>query len=384
MGVQKQYYEDCHLKTFSSVVTGCTQAEKGYLVTLEATAFYPEGGGHPWDLGTLNDARVLCVQESGDQILHLCDRPLAVGTTVNGAIDWSRRFDLMQQHSGEHIVSGIIHRLFGLHNVGFHIGAELVTIDFDGILTPEDLSRIEEEANRFVWENIPVRVWIPTPKELPKVSYRSKKSLNWPVRIVEIPGADTCACCGIHVASTGEIGLIKLFSCVKFHQGVRIEMACGSRALAILNRAFDQNRQVSQAFSAKQEETGAAARRMNEMLAEEKFRSTGLEKRLFAAIAASLSGTGNVLYQEEGLTPGSVRALADAIGSTCGGIAAVVSGSSFCLMGKTDDTTALGKELTSQLGGKGGGKPGCFQGSIACTAQEISAFFRSKNFTHPL
>ena len=381
MGVQKQFYEDCHLKTFSSVVTGCTQTEQGYWITLKATAFYPEGGGQPCDLGTLNNARVLDVQESEDQILHLCDRPLIVGAEVNGIIDWQRRFDLMQQHSGEHIVSGIIHRLFGLHNTGFHIGAELVTIDFDGILTHDDLARVEQEANRFVWENIPVRVWTPSPEQLPAVSYRSKKALPWPVRIVEIPGADTCACCGIHVASTGEIGLIKLFSCVKFHQGVRIEMACGSRALTILNRAFDQNRQVSQAFSAKIEETGAAARRMNEMLAGEKFRSIGLEKRLFTLIADSFSEKGNVFYQEEGLAPGSVRALADAIGNTCGGIAAVVSGSSFCLVSKTGDTTALGKDITAQLGGRGGGKPGCFQGSIPCSAEDVLAFFRSKNFT---
>lgn len=381
MGVQKLYYEDCHLKTFTSVVTGCTQTEKGYWISLEATAFYPEGGGQPCDLGKLNDARVLDVRESEDQILHLCDRPLTVGAAVQGIIDWQRRFDLMQQHSGEHIVSGIIHRLFGLRNTGFHIGAELVTVDFDGVLTHEDLSLVEQEANRFVWENIPVQIWTPPPEQLSAIAYRCKKQLIGPVRIVQIPGADTCACCGIHVASTGEIGLIKLFSCVKFHQGVRIEIACGSRALTILNRSFDQNRQVSQAFSVKQEETGAAARRMNQLLSEEKYRCAVLEKRLFSTIAASFSGKGNVLYQENGLTPGAVRALADAIANTCGGIGAVVSGSSFCLVSKDGDTGALGKEITALLGGRGGGKPGCFQGSITCSTEELSAFFRSKNFT---
>ena len=273
METKKLYYGDCHLREFSATVLACTETDKGYQVILDATAFYPEGGGQDCDLGSLGTAQVLDVQEQGESVIHLCDAPLPVGASVVGKIDWERRFDLMQQHSGEHILSGLIHAAFGYHNVGFHVGKDTMEVDFDGPIPTEALAQLEAEANRAVWENLPIRCWYPSPEALPQVSYRTKKALPWPVRIVEVPGYDTCACCGVHVASTGEIGLIKILSCVKFHQGVRLEMLCGRRAYRHLCQAYDQNRQVSQAFSAKLMETGAAARRINEQLAAEKFRA---------------------------------------------------------------------------------------------------------------
>lgn len=380
METRKLYYENCHQKTFTATVTGCSQTEKGWAVTLDATAFYPAGGGQACDLGTLDDARVTDVREQGEEVIHLCDHPLVVGTQVTGNIDWQRRFDLMQQHTGEHIVSGIIHRLLGFHNVGFHMGAELVTIDFDGPIPPDALAQIEKEANEAVWQNLPIRCWYPSQEELPSVTYRSKRALPWPVRIVEVPGFDTCACCGVHVAATGEVGLIKLFSCVKFHEGVRIEMACGGRALDILSRIFEQNRLVSQAFSAKLMETGAAAQRMNETLAAEKFRAAGLEKKVFAAIAAGYAGKENVLHFEPDLSPAGVRELADSIGQVCAGIAAVFSGSdsigyNMCLISRTADVRPLGAQLTKALNGRGGGKPGAFQGSVKATREQIENGF---------
>ena len=380
MEVRKLYYEDCHLQSFTATVLSCEQTDKGWAITLDQTAFYPEGGGQACDLGFLGNAKVLDVREKNDQILHFCDRPAAVGETVDCAIDYRRRFDLMQQHTGEHIVSGIIHRLFGYHNVGFHIGAELVTIDFDGPIPANALENIEKEANLAVWSNLPVRCWYPSEKELPEVTYRAKRALPWPVRIVEVPGFDTCACCGVHVAATGEIGMIKLFSCVKFHEGVRIEMACGGRALDMLTRVYEQNRLVSQAFSAKILETGVAAQRMNEALSAEKFRSAGLEKQLFARIAAGYADQENVLHFETGLAPVSVRELADAIASNCSGIAAVFSGDDnsgyhMCLVSRNADVRPLGKKLTETLGGRGGGKPEAFQGNLKATCAQIREFF---------
>ena len=260
---RKLYYEDCHLSRFSAQVTSCEESEKGWLVTLDATAFYPEGGGQACDLGKLGVAQVTDVRERGEEIVHRCSAPLEVGTVVEGSIDFDRRFDLMQQHTGEHIVSGIIHRRYGYHNVGFHMGANLTEIDFDGVIPPEDLPSIEMEANEALWKNLTVKCWYPAEEELPNVFYRTKKALPWPVRIVQVPGYDSCACCGVHVSQTGEVGLVKLVSIMSFRGGSRMEMACGKRALNILNHAFDQNRQVSQAFSAKITETGAAARKMN-------------------------------------------------------------------------------------------------------------------------
>ena len=381
MEVRKLYYEDCMIREFTATVTGCEKADKGYLVTLDATAFYPEGGGQACDLGTLNDATVSDVQEKGEEVVHLCDRPLTVGSTVTGKIDWDRRFDLMQQHAGEHILSGLIHKRFGYHNSGFHVGKEVMEVDFDGPIPADALAELEAEANRAVWEDIGVKCWIPDPEELKQVTYRTKRELPWPVRIVQFPGYDSCACCGIHVARTGQIGLIKILSCTKFHQGVRLEMVCGKRAYDYMCKVYEQNRQVSQIFSSKILETGGAAQRINQQLSAEKFRSAGLEKQVFSAIATGYAGKGDVLYFADSLTPAGVRDLADAISETCGGIAAVFSGSdgafNMCLCSKEGDVRPLGADLTGKYSGRGGGKPGAFQGSLKATRQEITSYFQN-------
>ena len=379
---RKLYYEDCHLAVFSATVTGCEPCEKGFAVMLDATAFYPEGGGQACDLGTLNGISVRDVQERGEEIIHLCDAPLEVGTQVEGAIDYDRRFDLMQQHTGEHIVSGIIHARYGYHNVGFHMGANFTEIDFDGVIPAEDLEKIEAEANGALWKNLAVNCWYPSEEELPNVFYRTKRALPWPVRIVQVPGYDSCACCGVHVARTGEVGLVKLFSMTGLRGGSRIEMACGKRALELLNQVYRQNTQVSQAFSAKIFETGAAAKRMNEALAAEKFRTATLQRKLFAITAESYVNFGNVLHFEEGLEPALVRELADGVAGVCGGRAAVFSGSdesgySYCLATREGDLRAFGKEMNTALKGRGGGKPNFLQGNVKATKAEIEKFFEN-------
>lgn len=380
METLRLYYEDCNMKSFLATVIDCEQTEKGYLIRLDRTAFYPEGGGQPCDLGKLGDVRVLDVREKGESILHLCDGPLEVGRKVMGMLDWDRRLDLMQQHAGEHIVSGVIHQMFSAHNVGFHMGSDVITIDFDVAIPAHQLPAIEERANTAVFQNLPIRCWYPTPEELPGVTYRSKKELPWPVRIVEIPGYDRCACCGVHVAQTGQIGIIKLLSCVKFHQGVRIEMVCGGRALRLFSEILEQNRQVSQAFSAKLLETGEAARRMNDQLAAEKFRVAALQRQLFDKIAADYQAMGDVVRFQQDLEPLAVRELADRIAMACGGTAAVFSGTdetgySVCLVNRSGDVKALGQAMNAALNGRGGGKPGFFQGSVKATREAIEAFF---------
>ena len=384
MEIRKLYYENCLLREFTAVVQSCVETKNGYEIILDSTVFYPEGGGQPCDFGTLEDAKVLDVREREETVVHLCDKPLPVGKQVVGKLDWDRRLDLMQQHSGEHIVSGIINRKFGAHNVGFHMGAETVTIDFDCFIPAEALAQIEKEANDAIYENIPVNCWYPPQEELPNVLYRSKKALNWPVRIVEVPGYDRCACCGVHVAHTGQIGIIKLLSCIKFHQGVRIEMLCGARAFSYLSRIYEQNRLVSQTFSAKPLETGAAAQRMNETLAAEKFRATNLERQVFDGIAQGYAGKGNVLHFAELATPGTVRELADRIAGRCGGTAAVFSGNdkdgyNLCLVDHTSSVAELGKKINENLDGRGGGKPGFFQGSAKASKDNIETFFVKLN-----
>ena len=383
MEVRKLYYEDSHLKTFTAVVTGCTEAKGGWAVTLDATAFYPTGGGQECDLGVLGEANVLDVKEQGENIIHLCDRALEVGSTVVGTIDWERRFDHMQQHSGEHLVMGQIYQKFGYHNVGFHMGGHLVTIDLDGPVTWEDLMEIEARTNAIICQNIPVKTWYPAPEELLGVKYRSKKALPWPVRIVEFGNEDVCACCGTHVKYTGEIGLVKFVSCIKFKEGVRIELASGKRAMDLYRDIFEQNRQVSQVFSAKILETGAAAQKFNEMLLQEKYRTVGLQRKIFAAIAQTYAGQERTVHFEEALQPGQVRELADAIAEKAQ-TAIVLSGSdetgyAICIISKTADTRELGKAVNAALNGRGGGKPGAFQGSVKATRAQIEAFFLQTN-----
>ena len=380
METRKLYYEDSHLREFSAEVLSCEPGKQGFEIVLSATAFYPEGGGQAGDTGLLGGVRVLDTREKEGRLVHFCDGPLTVGQIVEGILDWDRRFDRMQQHSGEHIVSGLIHEKFGWHNVGFHMGADVMTIDFDGTVPPEALVEIEAKANEAVWKNLPLHIWTPSPQELPTVSYRTKKALEWPVRIVEIPGYDSCACCGTHVKTTGEIGLVKIFSAIPCRGGTRIEMACGRMALDILSRAYEQNRQVSQAFSAKILETGEAARKMNEALDAWKYRASCLEKQIFDAKAASFAGKGNVLLFEEGLDSTGVRELADRIAETCGGRAAVFSGTdgegySFCLVTREGDLRAFGKEMARVLNGRGGGRPGFQQGRVSADRTAIEAFF---------
>lgn len=383
MKTRRLYYEDSHRGGFTATVLSCEETEKGFAVILDATAFYPEGGGQAADTGFLNGVRVLDTRERGETVVHLCEGALEPGTVAEGVIDYEARFHRMQQHSGEHIVSGIINRRYGYHNVGFHMGSDIITIDFDGVIPAEDLASIEAEANSAVWQNLPVRCWYPSEEELPNVFYRTKRALPWPVRIVEIPGFDSCACCGTHVGATGEIGVIKLFSAIGFRGGTRMEMSCGKSALKLLNEAYEQNRQVSQAFSAKIQETGAAARRMNEVEAALKYRVTGLEKRIFTGIAASYAGRGHVVHFEEGLDNNAVRDLADAIADSCGGTAAVFSGGdeagyAFCLVTREGDLRQLGREMTKALNGRGGGKPVFQQGRVQAKKAEIEAFFAQR------
>lgn len=383
MQTTKLYYHDPHRAEFTARVLSCEQGAKGWEIELDATAFYPEGGGQDPDTGILGAVRVLDTKERGDSVIHFCDGPLEAGSTVAGRIDYDKRFTRMQQHSGEHIVSGLIHQKYGYNNVGFHMNLRQMVIDFDGPLSAAQLEEIELLANQAVWQNIPLHIWYPSPQELPTVPYRSKRALPWPVRIVEIPGCDICACCGTHVLSTGEIGIIKILSSVPFKGGTRIEMACGGAALSYLNEIYRQNLQVSHVFSTPVTQTGEGARQFSDQLAAQKYRLVELERKLFRHTAQSYQGKGNVLHFEDGLDSTGVRDLADAIADTCGGTACVFSGSdetgySFCLVSRKDDLRQLGKDMTKALCGRGGGKPAFQQGKVNAAKAEIEKFFEGR------
>ena len=378
---EKLFYVNPYQKEFTAVVIDCRLGEKGYEVSLDRTIFYSEGGGQPWDMGIIEKSHVIEVQEKNGEIVHYMDQPLEVGKTVQGVIDWERRFDFMQQHSGEHIVSGIINRRFGYNNVGFHMGAEVVTIDFDGEITKEQMLEVEQEANAQVWMNVQCEISFPEEEALHSIPYRSKKELSGMVRIVTFPGSDICACCGLHVNKSGEIGMVKLLSVQKFRQGVRMEMICGKRVLNYMNLLQSQNEQISVLLSAKPEKVAASVQR----LFEENFHLKGqlmeIEGRELRMTAQQMQGKGNVLLFRENLAPDSIRKLAVAGMECCGGICAVFSAvgedSMRYAIGKKDgDLRELVKKLNSQLNGRGGGKPFFVQGSVNAKEETIRRFFK--------
>ena len=384
---EKLYEQDPFLIKFEAKVLSCEQGKKGFDIILDRTAFYPEGGGQPWDTGRLEAAgrqvKVLKVHSRAGEIVHTCSHPLEPGTAVTGVIHWDRRFDLMQQHSGEHIVSGLAHALWGCENVGFHMGAEVVTIDFDRPLTQEQLATLEEAANRHLWQvDLPVNITYPSPQELEHIRYRSKKALTGPVRIVEFPGADCCACCGTHVRHPAQVGLIKLLSMEKFREGVRIQLVCGGRAFRYLSRCMEQNAQVSHFLSAKPFETAEAVAKLLAKNEELKARLTVLEEDRFAQLAGQYAGAGDVLLFEPGLSPDSLRRLCDAVLHTCGGRCACFSGTDgwgykYAIGQAGGDLRGFVKELNQALRGRGGGKPDFVQGSVQAAWQEIDAFFQA-------
>ena len=380
---RRLYYEDVYCREFDAVVLECREAKKGFHILLDESAFYPEGGGQPSDKGTLGEVQVTEVHEKDGELLHYTDKPLTVGEHVHGVIDWNRRFDLMQQHSGEHMVSGLVHEAYGYDNVGFHMGSDVITIDFNGMIDEDQMAQIEEQVNRKIWEDRAVEITYPSSEELKELPYRSKKELTGKVRIVRFPGADLCACCGTHVTHTGEIGMVKLLSVVKFRDGVRMEMISGKRVLDYLNVVNAQNHQVSVLLSAKADKTASAVSR----LLDDNFRLTGsvarMEEQMLVREAEQCEGKEQVLLFKEGLEADSVRRLTDMLTQKCQGRCAVFSrnpdGSfKYAIGEKEGDLRQFTKEMNSALNGRGGGKPFFVQGSVQASEEDIREFFHNR------
>lgn len=377
---KRLYYEDAYIKDFTATVLECREEKNGYGILLDQSAFYPEGGGQPSDRGQIDGIEVVDVKEKCGELIHYTKDPVEKGRKITGNIDWKRRFDLMQQHSGEHMVSGLIHEKYGYDNVGFHMGSDIVTIDFNGPLTMEELFVIEQKVNQKVWENTDVEIWYPSPQELERLSYRSKKELTGKIRIVRFPGADVCACCGTHVKQTGEIGIIKILSCEKFREGVRVEMVSGRRVLEHLNMLQEQNHQISVLLSAKPACTANAVSRLYEENFSLKGKVMKMEEKYFREEADKWSGKGDVLLICSEMETESVRRLADAVMHTCGGRCAVFAGDDnngykYAMGQENGNLRDLTKEMNQTLQGRGGGKPFFVQGSVKSTEQEIRKFF---------
>ena len=381
METEKLYYNDPFLKNFTATVLSCEETKGGYQVVLDRTAFYPEGGGQPADHGTLGGIAVTDVHEKDGVVFHTCEKTVEIGKSVSCSIDWARRFDHMQQHSGEHIISGILCADYHCDNVGFHLGADTVTIDYNADISWEQALDAERKANEVIWADRAVEVTYPDADALEALDYRSKKELTGQVRIVTFPEADCCACCGTHVLRAGQVGLVKVLSCQKFREGVRIEILCGQRALSYLGKTYDQAKAIGQKLSVKPQDTLAAVERLEAELSTAKYRMAELETAVFEAIARENEGKGDVVLFQSPMRGDSVRRLADAVAHASGGLACVFAGedgqySYAMVQADAEDISALVKEMNTTLNGRGGGRNGFAQGSVQTDKASIEAFFR--------
>lgn len=380
---EKLYDKDSFLKSFNATVLSCEEYFENFAVVLDKTAFFPEAGGQKSDRGTIANASVIDVQIADEIITHITDAPLKVGETVEGIIDFERRFDFMQQHSGEHIVSGVANKLYGCENVGFHLSEDIVTLDFDKPLKKDEIIKIEDLANEAVFQNVNIYGYYPDDETLSNLNYRSKKELDGDIRIVEIEGVDMCACCAPHVKTSGQIGLIKLLSTEKLRGGVRIQMKCGKRALLDIRETYENVNKISNTLCTKREETASAVDRLLDNLSELKYKYTGLKKQILLDKVDNLNPEKQITAMvEDGLEIKDLQSLADALYKKWGGIRAVLSpqenGYSFAICG---EETALAEFFTafkSKFTVKGGGRGTMVQGTILDNYEKIARFFVEK------
>lgn len=363
----------------------------GGKAALDGTVFYPEGGGQPADRGTLTLAdgtvlTVIDVHESAGVIWHTVaslPESVSAGAVVTEAIDWAWRFDKMQQHTGEHILSGILHRMFGAENVGFHIGSDAVRMDTSVPISAEGLREAELAANRIVWQDVPVVITYPTREELAALTYRSKKEIEGQVRIVTIPGADVCACCGTHTASTGAVGQIKILASENYKGGVRLSIVCGERALLAAQAMRERQADIGALLSAKPSETANAVHRVYDEYTALKFAHFGLCGQLFDALAAQVVPGEDALRIVPGLDPDGLHRLAVRLSEATTGLCAALTpnekGTGYCLAQAGGDVRALTKALNAALNGRGGGKPGICQGSCAADPEQVLHYLQNRS-----
>lgn len=378
-----RYYHHPDERSFDATVTGCRDYKDGlFAVTLSDTLFYPEGGGQPGDTGTLSGVRVTDTRLSGDEIIHVCETELPVGQTVHGELNWERRFRHMQCHTGEHIFSGIAHELYGCNNVGFHLSRDCVTIDFDRVLTPEQLAEVERQTNEAVFADVPTVISYPDADTLHTLDYRSKKELTGTVRIVEAGGRDVCACCGLHVARSGMVGCVKVGTQTPHRGGIRLTLLIGWDAV----RDYDQKQksvtEISHILSAKPHEVAQAVELMASRNDRYKAEVIALHEQIFRLKAALLPSNQDRLWNfAENLSPVQIRQFADILAEQTGW-AAVFSeapngGYQYAICGHNVDVRPICKELNQALNGHGGGKPAVVQGAVQASQSEIETFCRN-------
>ncbi|MCM1365336.1 MAG: alanyl-tRNA editing protein [Faecalibacterium sp.] len=388
---EKLYDLDSYVTEFNCKVTELYNCEDKLIVVTDRTAFFPEGGGQTSDVGYLENAYVEHVEIECGKIKHYVEncvenlQKFRVGAVLHGKIDMKKRFSDMQQHTGEHIFSGIVHSLYGYDNVGFHLGSEVVTVDFNGSLDYDDVCKVERLVNNAIWDDLEVRVFYPTEQEINSIDYRSKKEINDALRLVEIPGVDMCACCAPHVKRTGEIGIFEIVSFEKYKGGTRLSILCGERALCDIRRKLDENHKVSNLLSAKETQTAEMVQKLKDDNANLNFQLQGAKLELLKYKAESVEPQKRIIVFFDTTDVNMLREFANLISEKAGEFAAVFAGDGeykYVIISKTDfDVNSLCKKLNSAFNGRGGGRGGIVQGSISGGRDEIeAALFNSVEF----
>lgn len=381
MITKKIYYQKDYQQTFKGKVVSCKKDKSYYWVVLDQTAFYPEGGGQPADTGWLGESYVSDVFEKEEIIYHQVDKPLEIGLEVEGKINFERRFDFMQQHTGEHMLSGLIHERYGYNNVGFHMNTEYTTCDFDGPITKEQLQELEEIINEGIYKNKEVCCTIYNENEALNLKYRSKLDLKGQIRVVTVPDYDTCACCGLHVQRTGEIGIVKVVNSERHRGGTRVTLLCGKRALLDYQSKQEVVIRVGQQLSVKLENIPSSIGKLQEELSKYKFETTMLRNERLKDKAQTYlkQDTAGIFIYEEDLQGDTARKLCILLGEKTEKPILVIGGKRECLRyalsGTSKEITSLNERLTKEFMGKGGGKAGLYQGNIKGEIESIRTFY---------
>ena len=378
MKTVKLYETDAYITSFEAKVLSCEKDERGYKVLLDKTAFFPEGGGQPADTGRLSGVKVFDARIVSGEIYHYTEKPLKEGETALGEIDAERRFNFMQNHTAEHIVSGLVFKKFGFDNIGFHLNENEVTFDFNGFFTEEQLKELEYEANKKVWRNLSVKAYYPKECELEKIPYRAKAGIKGEVRLVEIEDTDICACCAPHVKSTGEIGLIKFLGTENQHGGTRIFMKCGLFALKDYRDKDGDIKAIASLLSAKHHEVRQAVLSQSERLYKEKQANKELKEKLFSAAVSGFDKSKRAIVFENADIK-DLQTLADSLHKTYGGVRTAISfntsGAAFSMCGDEPEIARCFDSLKAAFKVKGGGRDKARQGSIEAPISEIEKDF---------
>ncbi len=381
---EKIYDYDSYLTEFTATVLSCEKCDKGYKTRLDRTLFFPEEGGQCCDKGEISGVPINFVELLGDTIYHYSDRPFNVNENVCGKIDFKLRFRNMQNHSGEHIICGIAHRLFNLSNVGFHLGEDIVTMDLDGYLTPEQIKEIEILANEAVYKNMPVTAYYPDDNELKTLDYRAKGEISENIRIVKIGDTDICACCAPHVKNTGEIGIIKILDAVKYKGGMRLSILSGMDALCDYQKKHNQNVKISSLLSAKQEETFEATNKLLLNIGELNQKLTKRVNQIAGLLKVNTEfSENNICLCLEDMEINDLRIVANELKCRTSAFLITLSGDDlsgykYVIISENNDASEFTKSANLALSGRGGGRGNMTSGTFMAKLSDIKDYFNER------